>query len=194
MAEWITPVSQRGVFFAGHFVRQLKEQAVAHRDLRHDHLLGLRSVQKLLIDQQGGIEGFGLGEGHAVAFRQFLGRVALALLDEIVEGRRVDHRQLARFKGRAGFAGGESASPPTATNESIPPNGTTLSSVERALRDVLPKEAGRPPRRFLAGGEHFLEADRPEPQALRGVDLAVLEHGQQRAPAAHVGDEGRGAR
>ncbi len=48
---------------------------------------------------------------------------------------------------------------------------------------------GRALRRFFAGGKHLLQPDRAEPQALRGGDLAVLQHRQQRAAAAHVGDQ-----
>ena len=42
-----------------------------------------------------------------MAFRQFLGGVALAAVDQLVERGHADHRQFGRFGGRAGLAGGE---------------------------------------------------------------------------------------
>ena len=48
----MTPLQQRLVLLAGHLAGQLQQQAVAHGDVRDDHLLGLRLVQEDLVDQQ----------------------------------------------------------------------------------------------------------------------------------------------
>ena len=108
------------VFLAGDLAGQFQQQAVAHRDVRDDHLPGPRLAQQGLVDQQGRIEGFGLGEGQAVAFRQFLGGVPLAAVDQLVEA--AAGRSSARSAESVGVPtsrAAKRASPPTATNESI---------------------------------------------------------------------------
>ena len=66
----------------------------------------------------------------------------------------------------------------------------TLCNVATALEMCCRSRPADRCGRLLAGGKHLLEPDRPQPQALRGGDLAVLQQRQQRAPAAHVGDQG----
>ena len=189
MAEWITPDQQGLVLFAGDFAGQFQQQAVAHGDVRDDHLLGLGLVQENLVDQQGRIEGFRLGEGQAVAFRQLLGRILLATIHQLVELGRVDDRQVGRFGGGADFPGGEAGVAPDGHKRVDLLQRHALQRGQ-GVGNVLPQQVGRTLRRLLAGGEHLLQPDRAQPQALRGGDLAVLQQRQQRAPSAHVGDQG----
>ena len=69
-------------------------------------------MEQVLIDQEGGHEGLGLGEGEAVAFGELLGGEPLAAADELVEVGGGDDRQVGRVGRLADLAAGEAGVAP----------------------------------------------------------------------------------
>ena len=96
---------QRPVLFPRDPVGKLQQQPVAHRHVRDDDLRGLRQAEQVLIDQQGRIDGLGLGKRNAEPLGQLLGGPMLAALDQLVELVR-DRCGTGRANRSAGRSGG----------------------------------------------------------------------------------------
>ena len=155
---------KRLVLLAGNVAGQIEQQAVAHRDVRYDYLLGLGLVQQNLIDQQRGIERLGLGERQPVPPGQLLGRIADATRDELVECPGVDHRQLARVaRFGAGLSRGEPGVASHAHNRVDFAQSHHAAQNRQRVRDVLAEQFGRAARRLLADRQGLLHANRTEP-------------------------------
>ena len=180
---------QRPVFLPRDPVGKLQQQPVAHRHAGDDDLRGLREAEQVLVDQQGRIDGLGLGKGNAEPLGQFLGGPMLATRDQLVELLGIDAEQLRRIGRLADLADGEAGVAADRDERFDVVQRQRILQRAQHRRNLVAEHLGRLLGRVLVVGQHLVQPHGTQPQALRGDDLAVAEQRQQRAAAADVGDQ-----
>ena len=180
---------QRPVFFPRDPVGKLQQQPVAHRHARNDDVLGLGQAEQVLVDQQGRIDGLGLGKGDAEALGQVLRRPMLATRDQLVELLRIDAVQVGRIGRLADLADGEAGVAADRDERFDVVQRHRILQRSQHGGNLVTKDLGHLLGRVLVVGQHLVQPHGTQPQALRSDDLPVAEQGQQRAAAADVGDE-----